>query len=145
MMIEKILKNCKVIAIVGLSPKKDRPSYGVAVYLKEQGYRIIPVNPKEDSILGEHCYPSLISVEGKIDIVNIFRRSEDVPGVVDKAIEKGAGVVWMQEGVVDEGSAARARKAGIEVVMDKCIKKEHQRLIGESPLPYGTCEVRFDD
>ncbi|MFA5366933.1 MAG: CoA-binding protein [Dehalococcoidia bacterium] len=145
MTIEQILKNCKVIAIVGLSSNVDRPSYSVAAYLKEHGYRIIPVNPKEDMILGERCYPSLISVEEKIDVVDIFRRNEDVPGVVDEAIAKGAGVVWMQEGVVDGRSAARARKAGIEVVMDKCIKKEHQRLVGESALPYGVCEVHFDD
>ena len=145
MTIEQILKNCKVIAIVGLSSNEDRPSYGVAAYLKEHGYRVIPVNPKEDMILGERCYPSLISVEGKIDVVDIFRRSEDVPGVVDEAIAKGAGVVWMQEGIVDEEAATRARKAGIEIVMDKCIKKEHQRIVGESPLPYGVCEVRFDD
>mgnify|MGYP001765728831 CR=1 FL=1 len=145
MTIEQILKNCRVIAIVGLSSNKDRPSYGVAAYLKESGYRIIPVNPKEATILGERCYPSLVSVKEKIDIVDIFRRSEDVAGVVDEAIEKGTGVIWMQEGGVDEESAARARGVGIEVIMDKCIKKEHQRLVGDSVLPYGVCEVHFDD
>jgi predicted CoA-binding protein len=143
--IEQILKSCKVVAVVGLSANKNRPSYDVAAYLKEHGYRVIPVNPKEDAILGERCYPSLMSFDEKVDIVDIFRRSEDVAGVVDEAISKGAGVVWMQEGVEDEASAARARNAGLEVVMDKCIKKEHQRLVGESPLPYGVCEVHFDD
>jgi len=145
MTIEQILRNCKIIAIVGLSPKEDRPSYAVASYLKEHGYRIIPVNPKETSILGEPCYPSLTSLRVKVDIVDIFRRPEDVAAVVDEAIAKGVGVVWMQEGIVDEESADKAFKAGIEVVMDKCIKKEHQRLVGESSLPYGVCETRFED
>ena len=145
MTIEQILRNCKTIAIVGLSSNKDRPSYGVALYLKEHGYRVIPVNPKETSILGEPCYPSLTSLKVKVDIVDIFRRPEEVAAVVDEAIAKGAGVVWMQEGVVDEESAARARGCGIEVVMDKCIKKEHQKLVGESSLPYGVCETHFQD
>lgn len=145
MAIEKILQNCKVIAIVGLSSNKDRPSYGVASYLKEHGYRIIPVNPKETSILGEPCHPSLTSFEEKVDIVDIFRRPEDVAAVVDEAIQIGAGVVWMQEGIVDEVSAEKARRAGLEVIMDKCIKKEHQRLVGGSSLPYGVCETHFED
>lgn len=145
MNIEKILKDSRVIAIVGLSSKKNRPSYGVAAYLKERGYRIIPVNPKEGTILGERCYPSLMSFDDRVDIVDIFRRTEDVAGVVDEAIAKGAGVVWMQEGIVDEEAAAKARASGLEVVMDKCVKKEHQRLFGEEPLPYGVCEVHFDD
>lgn len=145
MKIEEILRDCKVIAIVGLSSKKDRPSYGVALYLKEHGYRIIPVNPKETSILGEPCYPSLTSFEEKVDIVDIFRRSEEVAVVVDEAIQIGARVIWMQEGVVDETSAEKARRAGIKVVMDKCIKKERQRLVGGSSLPYGVCETHFED
>lgn len=145
MTIDKILKDSHVIAVVGLSANESRPSYDVAAYLKRHGYRVIPVNPKEESILGERCYPSLTSFDEKVDIVDIFRRSEDVAGVVDEAIAKGSGVIWMQEGVVDEASAERARKAGIEVVMDKCIKKEHQRLGGGSPLPYGVCEVHFED
>lgn len=145
MTIDKILKESHVIAVVGLSANEERPSYGVAAYLKEHGYRIIPVNPKEKSILGERCSPSLASFDEKIDIVDIFRRSDDVESVVDEAIQVGARVVWMQEGVVNEQAACKARGAGLEVVMDKCIKKEHQKLVGESSLPYGVCEVRFDD
>lgn len=135
MMIDEILRDSHVVAVVGLSANKDRPSYSVAVYLKEHGYRIIPVNPKEHSILGERCYPSLMSFDEKVDIVDIFRRSEDVAGVVDEAIQMGAKVVWMQEGVIDEEAAKKARDAGLEVIMDMCIKKEHQRLVGEASLP----------
>ena len=145
MTIDQILKDSHVIAVVGLSANKNRPSYDVAAYLKGHGYRVIPVNPKEDAILGERCYPSLMSFDEKVDIVDIFRRSEDVAGVVEEAIAKGARVVWMQEGIEDEASTERAREAGLEVVMDKCIKKEHQRMVGEEPLPYGVCEVHFDD
>ena len=129
MTIDEILRGSHVVAVVGLSASKDRPSYGVALYLKEHGYKVIPVNPKEHSILGERCYPSLISFAEKVDIVDIFRRSEDVAGIVDEAIQMGAKVVWMQEGVVDEEAAKKARDAGLEVVMDMCIKKEHQRLV----------------
>lgn len=142
---DDILRSSNTVAIVGLSSDKHRPSYGVAVYLKSKGYRVIPVNPKESAILGELCHPSLTSINEKIDIVDIFRRPDQVMGVVDEAIQIGARVVWMQEEVVNEEAANRARKAGIEVVMDKCIKKEHQRMVGEEPLPYGVCEVHFDD
>ncbi|MEA1958845.1 MAG: CoA-binding protein [Chloroflexota bacterium] len=145
MRIGKILVNFHNIAVVGLSSNKQRPSYGVGRYMKEHGYRIIPVNPKEEMILGERCYPSLLSIDEQVDIVDVFRRSEEVADVVDEAIRIGAKVVWMQEDVVNEEAASMARDAGIEVVMDKCIKKEHQRLVGEEPLPYGVCEVRFDD
>ncbi|MBV8902256.1 MAG: CoA-binding protein, partial [Acidobacteriia bacterium] len=108
--------------------KRYRPSYGVAEYLKRSGYRIIPVNPEETEVLGEKCYPDLDSVPGEIDVVYIFRRSEFVPEVVEAAIRKGAKAVWMQEGVIHEEAAQRAREAGLTVVMDRCILKDHRRL-----------------
>ena len=126
--IEGILKEGRTVAVVGLSPKPDRPSYVVARYLQAQGYRIIPVNPNTQEILGEKAYPTLLSIPEKVDIVDIFRRPEDVPPVVEEAIKIGARVVWMQEGIVHEGAAQRAKEAGLKVVMDRCLKKEHQRL-----------------
>ncbi|MCJ7576110.1 MAG: CoA-binding protein [Dehalococcoidia bacterium] len=125
---EKILKSSRTIALVGLSPKPDRPSYRVASYLKEQGYNIIPVNPAEKEILGETCYPDLASVPMSIDVVDIFRRSEEVPSIMAEAIRIGAKAVWMQEGVINEEAANRAREAGLMVVMDKCMLKEHLNL-----------------
>jgi len=127
-MIDDILKGSHVIAFVGLSANQDRPSYGVAAYFKEHGYKIIPVNPKEDVILGERCYPSLTSIDGHADIVDIFRRSEEVEAIVDEAIETGAKVIWMQEGVVNEQAAKKARDAGLDVIMDMCMMKEHRRM-----------------
>ena len=125
---EKILKSSRTIALVGLSPKPDRPSYRVASYLKEQGYNIIPVNPAEKEILGETCYPDLASVPMSIDVVDIFRRSEEVPSIMAEAIRIGAKAVWMQEGVINEEAANRAREAGLMMVMDKCMLKEHLKL-----------------
>ena len=124
----KILESARTIAVVGLSGKRYRPSYGVAEYLKREGYRVIPVNPEEREVLGEKSYPDLDSVPGEIDVVDIFRRSEFVPEVVEAAIRKGAKVVWMQEGVIHEEAARRARDAGLTVVMDRCILKDHSRL-----------------
>ena len=124
----KILNSSKTIAVVGLSPKPDRPSYRVASYLKEQGYRIIPVNAYASEILGETCYPDLRSIPEQVDVVDIFRRSERVPAIVEEAIEIGAKAVWMQEGVINEEAATRAREAGLLVVMDKCMLKEHRKL-----------------
>lgn len=126
--IERILREARTVAVVGLSPRPERPSYGVASYLQQQGYRIIPVNPTVDQVLGERSYPDLKSVPERIDVVDIFRRSEEVPAVVEEAIQVGARVIWMQEGVINEAAAARAREAGLEVVMDRCMLKEHQRL-----------------
>ena len=126
--IAEILRVCRTIAVVGLSAKRYRPSYGVAEYMQRAGYRIIPVNPHETEILGEKCYPDVESVPEPIDIVDIFRRSEYVPEIVEAAIRKGAKVVWMQEGVIHEEAARRAREAGLEVVMDRCILKDHRRL-----------------
>ena len=126
--ISEILRMGRTIAVVGLSAKRYRPSYGVAEYMQRAGYRIIPVNPHETEVLGEKCYPDVESVPEPIDIVDIFRRSEFVPEIVEAAIRKGAKVVWMQEGVVHEEAARRAREAGLEVVMDRCILKDHRRL-----------------
>jgi hypothetical protein len=126
--IAEILRDARTIAVVGLSAKRFRPSYGVAEYMQRSGYRIIPVNPRERQVLGETSYPDLDSVPEAIDIVDIFRRSEFVPEIVEAAIRKGAKVIWMQEGVVHEEAARRATEAGLEVVMDRCILKDHRRL-----------------
>jgi predicted CoA-binding protein len=111
-----------------------KESYGIAEYLKGQGYHIIPVNPTTTEVLGEKSYPDLESVPEKIDVVQVFRRPEDVPPVVDSAIKVGAKVVWMQEGIVNEQAAAKARRAGLQVVMDACMRATHRRLIGEKPI-----------
>ncbi len=122
----ELLKRARTIAVVGLSSKRLRPSYGVSAYMQAAGYRIIPVNPNERQVLGEQSYPRLEDVPEKVDIVNVFRRSEQVPEVVESAIRIGAQAIWMQEGVVHEEAARRAREAGLEVVMDLCILKEHR-------------------
>ncbi len=125
---ERILASSRTVAVVGLSSKSDRPSYKVASYLKEQGYKIIPVNPTEKDILGELCYPNLRSIPESVDVVDIFRRSEDVPPIVEESIRIRAKAVWMQEGVINEEAANRAREAGLMGVMDKCMLKEHRNL-----------------
>jgi predicted CoA-binding protein len=127
---QDILNSCRVVAIVGISAKADRPSNHVASYLKEHGYRIIPVNPAEKMVLDETCYPDLSSIPEKVDVVDIFRRSEEVLPVIEEALKIGAKAVWMQEGVVNEKAAAKARAAGLKVVMDKCMSKEHARFFG---------------
>ena len=130
--IREILEQDKTLAVVGLSSKTTRPSYGVAAYMQRHGYRIIPVNPHEESVLGEKGYASLDAVPEAIDVAVIFRRAEFVPEVVEAAIRKGAKVVWMQEGVIHEQAAERARAAGLKVVMDRCILKEHaKRFVAE--------------
>jgi len=126
--IERILTHCHTIAVVGLSSKRFRASFGVSDYMQLAGYRIIPVNPAETEVLGEKSYPTLEAVPEKIDLVNIFRRSEHVAPLVESAIRLGAKAVWMQEGVEDPVAAARARAAGLDVVMDRCLLKEHARL-----------------
>ena len=126
--VAQILKTAKTIAVVGLSPKLERPSHSVSAYMQGQGYRIIPVNPGHEEILGEKAYKSLLDVPGPIDIVNIFRDPAAVPEIVDQAIAKKAKVVWMQEGIVHNGAAEKARMAGLKVVMNKCIYKEHAKL-----------------
>ena len=126
--ISKILEDCRTIAVVGLSSNPGRASNGVAGYMKRQGYRVIPVNPNEEEVFGEKSYPSLAEVPIKIDLVDIFRRSEEAGKVVDEAIEIGAKAVWLQEGVIDRAAAERAQAAGLLVVMDRCILKEHARM-----------------
>ena len=129
--IKRILETYRTIAVVGLSSNPDKISYGVTEYMQRQGYRIIPVNPTTDQILGEKAYPDLVSIPDKVDIVQVFRRPEDVPPVVDEAIQIGAKVVWMQEGIRHEAAAQKARAAGLEVVMDLCMRNVHRWLIGE--------------
>lgn len=124
--IAELLKNSRTIAVVGLSCNPLRPSHGVSAYMQSHGYRIVPVNPNIDECLGEKAYRSLVEVPEKIDIVNIFRRSEFVEDVVDQAIQLKVPAVWMQEDVINEQAAAKARKAGILVVMDRCILKDHR-------------------
>jgi predicted CoA-binding protein len=128
--ITELLKRAKTIAVVGLSNSPLRPSHGVSAYMQTQGYRIIPVNPQIKGSLGEKAYPSLSEVPEKIDIVNIFRRPEFVGEVVDEAIQWKIPAVWMQEEVINEAAAEKARKAGIFVVMDRCILKEHKARFG---------------
>jgi predicted CoA-binding protein len=127
--IKHTLRNVETVAVVGISPKEDRPSYIVASYLKSKGYRIIPVRPDGEEILGEKVYHSLSEIPKEIgvDVVDIFRRSEDVPPIVEEAIQRGAEVVWMQEGVIHKEAGEKAEKVGLKIIMDRCMKKEHQR------------------
>ncbi|MCC6141947.1 MAG: CoA-binding protein [Nitrospira sp.] len=123
--IQQILADCRTIAVVGASSNPARASNHVAAYMKAQGYRVIPVNPNEQTVIGEPAHPSLTAVPGAIDLVDIFRKSEDVLPIVEEAIARGAKAVWMQEGVVNEAAAQRARDAGLAVVMDRCWLKAH--------------------
>lgn len=128
--VTRALQTAKTIAVVGLSNSPFRPSHGVAAYMQSHGYRIIPVNPEVEVVLGEKSYGSLLEVPERVDIVNIFRRSEFVPEVVDQALQIRAPTIWMQEGVLHDAAAAKARRAGVLVVMDSCILKEHRaRLV----------------
>ncbi len=130
--IREILEQFKTLAVVGLSSKTMRPSHGMAEYMQRYGYRIIPVNPREESVLGEKGYATLESVPEPFNVVVVFRRPEFVPEVVEAAIRKSAKVVWMQEGVIHEQAAERAHAAGLKVVMDRCILKEHaKRFVAE--------------
>lgn len=126
--LRQILTATRTIAVVGLSDKPDRPSHAVAAYLQRQGYRIIPVNPNLATVLGEKSYPSVRDIPEPVDVVEIFRRAEDVPPIVEDAIVKGAKVVWMQLGIVNETAAIRARAAGVRVVMDNCMEVTHRAL-----------------
>jgi len=132
--IQGILAASKIIAVVGLSDRPDRPAHTVPAYLQQQGYRIIPVNPKLRTALGEAAYPSLLEVPEPVDVVQIFRRSEDVPPVVEDAIRIGAKVVWMQSGIIHEQAAERARQAGLQVVMDTCMRTTHQAMRARGEL-----------
>lgn len=126
----ELLQKAKTIAVVGLSDSPLRPSHGVSAYMQSRGYRIIPVNPVISEALGEKSYPSLLEVPGKIDIVNIFRRPEFVGEIVDQAIQLKVRAVWMQEEIINEKAAEKARQAGIFVVMNRCILKEHRARFG---------------
>ena len=135
--LRRILGTCKTIAVVGLSPQWHRPSFFAAKYMQGHGYRIVPINPSETEILGQRCYPNVttaaeaLAAHGqKIDMVDCFRKSADIPPIADEAIAIGARCLWMQIGVVHEAAAAKARAAGLEVVMDRCVKIEHARLFG---------------
>jgi len=128
--IGQLLKRTKTIAVVGLSDSPLRPSHGVSAYMQSQGYRVIPVNPAIKGALGEKAVASLAEIKEKIDIVDVFRRSEFVPEVIDEAIRLKVPAIWLQEGVIHEQAAEKARKAGIFVVMDKCILKEHRARFG---------------
>ena len=123
---DKILRSARTIAVVGLSPNPRRPSYGVARYLQRAGYRIIPVNPNVSEVLGERAYATLSELPGPVDVVEVFRRSEFAGAIVDEAIAIGAAAVWLQDGVVDEAAAERARAAGLDVVMDDCMMRRHE-------------------
>jgi predicted CoA-binding protein len=126
----RILRQAHTIAMVGLSSNPFRPSHFAAIYMLAEGYNVIPVNPREQSILGRRCYPSLRDIPEPVDIVDIFREPSAVPPIVEQAIAIGAKVVWMQLGVINEAAARRAREAGLEVVMDACVKIEHARFFG---------------
>jgi len=128
--LRRILKDNRVIAVVGLSAEWHRPSYFAAKYLQEHGYRVIPVNPKYESVLGEKCYKSLREIPERVDIVDVFRKTRDVMPIAEEAIAIGAKVLWQQLGVRNEEAAAKARAAGLETVLDRCVKIEHGRLFG---------------
>ncbi len=132
--LSKILKTSHTVAVVGLSSKPNRPGYTIPAYLQEQGYRIIPVNPALTEVLGEKAYTSLLDIPESVDIVQVFRRSEDVPPVVVDAIAIGAKVVWMQAGIVNEQAAAQARAAGLQVVMDTCMGATHRALRAQGEI-----------
>jgi predicted CoA-binding protein len=135
MTMEEILRRYHTVSIVGLSDKPERASNQIGQYLQEHGYTIIPINPACKEVLGETCYPDLSSVPQKVEIVDIFRRPEEVPPIVDEAIKIGAKVVWMQKGIINEEAAATAREAGLEVVMDHCMMEQHQIMTEKDTGP----------
>ncbi len=128
--LRNILKSARTVACVGVSSNPQKPSYGIFQYLVEAGYHMVPVNPTTPDIMGRLTYPDLVSIPQKIDVVQVFRKPEDVPPVVEQAIQAGAKVIWMQEGIVNPQAARRAEEAGLRVVMDRCMMKTHQRLLG---------------
>ena len=128
--VKRILKASRTLAVVGLSAQWHRPSYFAAKYMQEHGYRVIPVNPKYESILGEKCYKSLRDIPERVDLVDVFRKTQDVAPIAEDAIAIGAKVLWQQLGVRNEAAAAKARAAGLEAVLDRCVKIEHGRLFG---------------
>jgi len=128
--LRRILRDCRTIAVVGLSANWYRPSFFAAKYMQEHGYRVIPVNPQYESVLGEKCYRSLRDIPEKVDMVDCFRRSEEIPALADDAIAIGAKVLWMQLGVTNAAARSKAEAAGLAVVEDRCVKIEHARLFG---------------
>jgi hypothetical protein len=130
----EILKNCRAIAVVGMSGKPDRPSHRIGKYLQDQGYEIFPVNPAEKEILGRRAYPDLTSLPQTPEVVLVFRKSEDVPPIAEEAAAVGAKVLWLQSGIVNEEAAAKARAAGLQVVMDSCMMTEHGRFKSQGML-----------
>ena len=128
--LRRILARSRTLAVVGLSAQWYRPSYFAAKYMQDHGYRIIPVNPRYDEVLGEKCFPDLRSIPQPVDLVDCFRKSEDIPPLADDAIAIGAKVLWMQLGIVNEAAAQRASAAGLDVVMNRCVKIEHARILG---------------
>ncbi len=135
--LKPILEQAETIAVVGLSTNPARPGHSVPQYLKDHGYRIIPVNPMTEEVLGEKSYPDLKAVPEPIDVVQVFRKPEEVPAIVEDAIAVGAKVVWMQLGIVHEEAAERARSAGLQVVMDRCMRATHRELSHGRPAPIG--------
>jgi predicted CoA-binding protein len=137
-----VLQRARTIAVVGLSPNELRPSNFVGYYLQRHGYRVIPVNPREDEILGERSYPSLSEVPEHVDVVDVFRAPDAVPGIAEEAVAIGAGALWLQFGVISEEGARIAADGGLDVVMDRCIKVEHARLLGRMHwLGFNTGEI----
>ena len=132
--IERILRECRTVAVVGLSPNPARPSHGVAAYLQANGYRIVPVNPMIDEVLGERSYPDLEAVPFPVELIDVFRRSQEVPPVAEQAIRVGAVALWMQLGVIHHEAAARAAEHGLDVVMDRCTAIEHRALVRQGKL-----------
>jgi predicted CoA-binding protein len=128
--LQRIFARSRRIAVVGLSPKTSRPSHQVAAYLQRAGYTIIPVNPGQSEILGERCYPDLLSIPEPVDVVNIFRRADQVEPIVLDAVNIGAGVIWMQQGIVNNEAAEIGRRSGLTVIMDRCIKVDHMQFAG---------------
>lgn len=128
--IQRILQRCRTLAVVGLSAEAHRPSYFAAKYMLEHGYRIVPVNPKYPSILGQRCFPSLEAIDHPVDMVDVFRRPQDTPAIADQAVVIGAKVLWLQLGVINEQARAIAAAGGLEVVQDRCVKIEHARFFG---------------
>ena len=131
MSVIKILKSFRNVAMVGVSANSEKPSNIVFKYLTAHGYNVIPVNPTIDELLGKKCYASLSAIPEKVEVVDIFRRSEDIPPIVEEAIKIGAKAIWMQEGIINNSAAEKAQSAGLLVVMDKCMRKEHMRMTEE--------------
>jgi predicted CoA-binding protein len=129
MSVIKILKSFRHVAMVGVSANPEKPSNIVFRYLTAHGYNVIPVNPTIDEVFGKKCYPNLSAIPAKVEVVDIFRKSEDIPPIVDEAIKIGAKAIWMQEGIINNAAAEKAEAAGLLVVMDKCMRKEHMRMI----------------